>query len=59
MSLPTEVNKIVELVVFSYTNIIIYGNKYRKKRAAWAALKNFNDICPIIPVGVGCLIRQP
>ena len=40
-------------------DIVIYGNKYRKKRAAWAALKNFYDICPIIPVGVECPIRQP
>ncbi len=30
-----------------------------KKEQPMAALKNFNDICPIIPVGVGCLIRQP
>ena len=40
-------------------NIEIYGDKYKKKRAAGAALKNFYDICPIIPVGVGYLIRQP
>ena len=40
-------------------NIIIYRNTYKKKEQPKAALKNFNDVCPIIPVGAGCLIRQP
>ena len=31
----------------------------KKKEQPRAALKNFNDLCPIIPVGVGDLIRPP
>jgi hypothetical protein len=31
----------------------------KKKEQPRVALKNFYDICPIIPVGVGYLIRQP
>ena len=31
----------------------------KKKSNPGAALKNFYDICPIIPVGDGYLIRQP
>lgn len=40
-------------------DIIIYKNTYKKKSNPEVALKNFNDVCPIIPVGAGCLIRQP
>jgi len=31
----------------------------KKESNPRAALENFNDVCPIIPVGVGCPIRQP
>ena len=31
----------------------------KKESSPGAALKNFNDVCPVIPVGAECLIRQP